>query len=400
MNLAAAIPSQLASILLGTLVLMAGLATGAMLLRGGRLRRRSTSTAFFAVALGCAVAAGTVVPIWSGSSDTDQGAGFPRQGTVELGAHHVSVLVVPNRPGFNLVAVNAEGAAAGTSRVGLTPGELRPGSTQTWVGVTLPAGRSEVWVSAHGVTGSITVDAGEDRSPELTMLRGVDGPECASSALGTIVAGAAGPLIACPADRLSPSDAEALTSMIGFVAERGERTVALVADGSPRGRAAADTVRAAARRHGLSISSSLRDGHPMVVVSGWQGADTALRDVAAGRGRARGSYLAPWLLTTPLLQPAAGQLVPLRYAPRADEPMRYVTALSRLAPGTQPTAAGYEAWLRARRVTDERPPVLIYAASVARIPGSAGNGGHHGHSRADWLPDGLISPVSGALKPL
>ncbi|WP_053847622.1 hypothetical protein [Streptomyces sp. NRRL B-24085] len=397
MSTAAPYGAPVAGVLLGTLVLVAGLFAGVMLLRNGRLRRRSTSAVFFVTVLVCAALAGMAVRPGGSSKDTAE-AGVPVRGSVQLGARQVPVLVVPNRPGFNLVAVDADEVSVGTTRDRLTPGEPRPGSRHTWAGVTLPAGRSSLWVSAGGLSGSLTVDTGDDTGRALPALRGADGPECASSALGALAAGVARPLTTCPADRLSTADTEALRATVKFVAQRGERALALVADESPRGTAAAAVIRAAADREGISISATPRAGHPLVIVSGWQGADSALRDVAAGRSKARGAYLAPWLLTTPLLQPAAGQVLPLRYAPRSDQPMRYVADLARLWPSAAPTAAGYESWLSARDETTHRSPVLLYAASVARIPGSSGTGGHHGTARADWLPEGLITPVSGVLR--
>ncbi|MFG2459514.1 hypothetical protein ACGFWE_20960 [Streptomyces sp. NPDC048523] len=397
MSTAASYGVPVAGVLLGTLVLVAGLFAGVMLLRNGRLRRRSTSAVFFVTVLVCAALAGMAVRPGGSAKDMAE-AGVPVRGSVQLGARQVPVLVVPNRPGFNLVAVDADEVSAGTARDRLTPGERRPGSTQTWVGVTLPAGRSSLWISADGLSGSLALDTGDDTGRALPALRGADGPECASSALGTLAAGVARPLTACPADRLSTADTEALRATVKFVAERGEHALALVADESPRGTAAAAVVRAAADQEGIAVSATRRAGHPLVIVSGWQGADPALRDVASGRYKARGAYLAPWLLTTPLLQPAAGQVLPLRYAPRSDQPMRYVADLARLWPNAAPTSAGYESWLRARDETTHRSPVLLYAASVARIPGSSGTGGHHGTARADWLPEGLITPVSGVLR--
>ncbi|MEU8503051.1 hypothetical protein AB0C86_41075 [Streptomyces lavendulae] len=387
----------MSAVLVAAVVLTAALALGlVLLLRTGLLRRRTTASAYFAAAVACAVAAG----LWFPGGPAGPGAparpvaGGPLLGSLGLGARQVPVLVVPNRPGYNLVAVGADGASAGTGRDRLVKGERRPGSTLTWVPVELPAGPARVWVSAGGALAPLAVDTGRaGGGGPRADVRGADGPECASAAAGAVVGGSPGPLAGCPADRLTEADAAALRETVGFLAGRGARSLALAEDGSPRGRAAASEVRAAAARAGVSVGRPDSTRRPLVVTAGWAGAEGAVRDVEAGRTTAEGTYLAPWLFTAPLLSPGAGQLVPLRYAPNGPAAVEYLTALGARLPGEPPTASGYEAW-RLARGTSGPAPARLYATAVLYVPGSGGSGGHHHEGTTSWLPSGMIVPVA------
>ncbi|MEV7547624.1 hypothetical protein AB0O29_34520, partial [Streptomyces sp. NPDC089915] len=320
------------AVLLAAVVLTAALALGVLLLLRTRLlARRSAATAYFAGAVACAALAGSLVTPGGGAAGAaGAAAGGPVLGAVPLGGRQVPVLVVPNRPGFNLVAVAAPDASAGTGRDRLAKGGPRPGSALTWVPVELPAGPGRVWVSAGGAVAALPVDTGRaGAAPAPAGLRGADGPECASAAAGSVLGGGAKAPAGCPADALTPADAAALRETVSFLAGRGARAVSLVEDGSPRGRAAAAEVRGAAARAGISVSApDASSRRPLVVTSGWAGADAAVHDVEAGRTVAEGTYLAPWLLTAPLLSPSAGQLIPLRYSPGA--PAAVESILSRM----------------------------------------------------------------------
>ncbi|WP_055494228.1 hypothetical protein [Streptomyces sp. TP-A0356] len=391
------VPSVYGALVLGALVLSVATALGVVLLRRGALRRRATASGYFAGAVVCAVLAAASVVAWrTGQATATEVRGTPVVSQVRLGGTSVPVTVVPNRPGLNLVGIGAADATAGRERGRLTAGRAYPGSDRTWVTVELPPGQSQVWVSAYGATASLAVDTGDRRVRTPTALGGADGPECSGAAVGAALAGSRTPFDSCPADRLDPVDAAALRSVVGFLAHRGERGVALADDGSPRAVAAAEVVRAAARRTGLDVARPGTARRPLIVVAGWAGADTAVRDVAAGRITAQGTYLAPWLLTPTLLQPSAGQVIPLRYAPRGNDAMRYLAALGERLPGELPAAAGYDAWRRAHGTT-VRSPARLYAVAVPYVPGSGGAGHHHADG-TDWLPGGMIVPVTGPLK--
>ncbi|MER7728846.1 hypothetical protein [Streptomyces sp. NPDC096323] len=402
------------ALLLATAVLLAGSTLGLLLLRGRRLRGIPATTAFFAAVVAGAVFAGAALPDRGEPQQTaaPQRPGVPSVHKLHLGGQHMTVMVVPNRPGPNLVAVGgAETVAAGADRDRLTAGTVRAGSAQKWVPVNLPAGESRLWVSAAGAKTSIEVNTGA-RADTPAALRGADGPECAAAATGALVAGSVRTLTSCPSDSLAATDRSALRSVVAFLAGRGTRTAALVSDGSPRGKAAAAVVRAAAADARITLAAptkgpgTAKAARPLIVVAGWQEAESTIRAVAAGRLRAQGSYLAPWLLTRPLLVPGAGQLIPLRYAPRTELPMAYVSALSALLPGEYPSGAGYEGWRRTMggAATDDASSVRLYATAVMYIPGSplsgpgAGEHRHKGTTTADWLPNGMIASVAGPFK--
>ncbi|MFE1555083.1 hypothetical protein ACFW6V_08830 [Streptomyces sp. NPDC058734] len=386
------------AVLLAAVVLTAALAAGVLLLLRTRLlARRTTATAYFAAAVACAALAGALAP---GDGDAAGGrvSAGPLLGSLGLGGQQVPVLVVPNRPGRNLVGVAAAGASAGTDRERLVRGGPRPGSTLTWIPVELPAGPGRVWVSAGGSSAPLAVDTGRaGGNPAPAGLLGADGAECASAAAGAVLGGSAKAPAGCPSDALTEPDAAALRDTVAFLAGRGVRSLALAGDDSPRGRAAAAEVRAAAARAGIAVEAPDASARrPLVVTAGWSGAEAAVRDVEAGRTVAEGTYLAPWLLTAPLLSPSAGQLIPLRYAPNSPAAVEYAAALGARLPGEVPTAAGYEAW-RAARGAAGPAPAKLYAAAVLYVPGSGGPsaaGGHHHTASASWLPSGMIVPVS------
>ncbi|HEV2778332.1 MAG TPA: DUF6239 family natural product biosynthesis protein, partial [Actinophytocola sp.] len=77
-----------------------------------------------------------------------------------IGSSTVDVLVVPNRPGWNLVHVAGEGAEVGTDPDHLVPAESRAGTTGAWAAVRLPPGRSGLWIRYGGNLGAVTTDTG------------------------------------------------------------------------------------------------------------------------------------------------------------------------------------------------------------------------------------------------
>ncbi|CAL9537545.1 hypothetical protein SUDANB95_04126 [Actinosynnema sp. ALI-1.44] len=380
-------------------MIVAGLA--AVAAAGVVLLGRELPRGRFVAALAASLAVATGALLVSVTRAEDSGlfpdAGTPRLGALALAGKQVPVLVVPNRPGFNLVAVGAPDAGAGTDRDRLIAGERRPGSAHTWVAVDLPAGPSKLWVSAGGATGALDVDTGSDAAPTRAALRGPDGPECASAVVGALLANGDA-ADACPSDGLSEADAEALRTTVDFLAGRGERGLALVSDESPRGVAAAGEVRSAAQRAGLTVTAPDGTNRPLVVVAGWAGAEAVVRDVDTGAVVAQSTYLAPWLLSSALLRRASGQQIPLRYPPRDPAAGDYLAALAARVPGEAPSAAGYLAWHQARGRSVAADPVRLYAVAAAPyMPGMGGVTAHDHGSTPDWLPGGLIIPVTGPL---
>lgn len=313
--------------------------------------------------------------------------GIPMVRQVDAAGHRLPVLVTPQRPGWNLVHVGADDV-----RVGLDPSRLaaagaRPGTTGSWGLVRLPAGRSRLWLAHGGATASLAVDTGRaGPGPDVTTP---DGPECASASLGAVLAGAGRPLAACPAQELTTEDADALRAMVSFIAGRGVTAISVRSDDSPRGVAARQLVEAAGAAEKLRVTDP--GDHPLLVVSGWAAAETTLRAVAADRLPAQGSYLAPWLLTGPLLAIPSGPLLPLRFDVRDDAPTAYLTELSELFPLEPPTGVGYLTWMRRRAVP--AGPLRLYAASQLFVPGAGG----HDHRSTTWVPHGTVTAVSGQL---
>ena len=320
--------------------------------------------------------------------------GVPRLGRLTLGDQDVGWLLAPQAPGGNLVQVGV----AATIRAGTAPpvaARPRAGTTGYWALVQLPPGRSRLSFGLGDERRTVAVDTGRGGGNAVGM-RGADAAECVQAALGELLAGRSDPLTGCPDGRLTTADAKALRAVVGFLAGRRVKTFAVTADASPRSVAAARVVRDAARRAGLAESASSTGDTPVVVVSGWTVADRFLRQVGDGRQRAQGTYLAPWLMTAPLLSYSAGQIVPSRYDVKDPGPQRYATALGTAFPGATPSYAGYSAWLKP---SDDNAAIRLYAASVIVIPGTGlrpvgSSPEHHHDGGATWLPDGLIVPIS------
>ncbi len=256
----------------------------------------------------------------------------------DTGGEPLEVLVVPNRPGNNLVRVSAAGALVGSNGGELTPAWVRPGATGMWTVVTLPEGPSEVLVSHGGRTVSVTVDTGT-AAPAPAGLAGPDGAECASALLGRALAqarpaAAPGP---CPDEALAPADADSLRAIVATLAGEGHRWFVVSADASPRGRAADTVVRDTAARMGLEVRlAGVSAGTaPLVVVSGWTAASLTLRANPDADVRP-----APWLATEPSLAP--GLAAPLPGGASVD---RYRESLRERYPGVSPSVSSYRAWL-------------------------------------------------------
>jgi hypothetical protein len=298
------------------------------------------------------------------------------------------VLVIPGRDGRSLVHVTAGGTRVGTTPDALVTPSPRPGTTGGWAEIRLPTGHGTLWAERNGQWTSVPVATGEPAS--VPDLRGPDAAECASAWLGTLLAGGPGDP-SCPADRLRTADAAALRAALGFLASRGDHALTLVTDGSPRSAAAEAVVRSTTTRLGLTVTAPDRPLGPLVLVAGWTRAEAVLHDVAAGRLPGRGSYLAPWLMTPPLLEISAGQLLPLDFSPTGPEAFGYRSALDARFAGETPSSSGFAAW----SATGPPRPIRIYAVSRINVDFTAPAHGHD--TRGGWLPGGAITAVSGAL---
>lgn len=322
--------------------------------------------------------------------------GLPLVREVHLAGQHLPVLITPHRPGTNLVLVGGESSGI---RVGRDPDSLdaaadRPGTTGKWTTVDLPPGPGEIWLEYGGARTAVDVDPGH-APPATPETSGPDGPECASAALGAALANHPREITECPADALSPGDAASLRALVDWIAGRGVHAITIAADGSARAGAATAAVREVAAARRLSLGTQPGRDDALLVLSGWAAATNTLSTVASQQRTtvvySSGTYLAPWLLTAPVLATTPGAVLPLRFDPRDDLPVRYEAALAAHFHGLTPTASGYLAWQG-----EGTAPTRLYAASrVSVLPADLG-AHRHGHD-AGWLPGGTIVAVTGNL---
>lgn len=388
--------------------------------------------------------------------------GHPLLRPVDLPFRHLAVQVMPMRPGPNLVhigpaevrmgsaaphgrqidqhhgapepaeealgalTVSAGGSTDGTANGTPVPLASRPGASGEWAVLDIPAGATELTVTGDGFPVTVPIDVGTEPAPTdfQRALAGPDGPECASAALGELVAPVAelpdgaellrlsagraippqrfpaadGAAAVCPAQELTSADAAALRDTVVFLAGRGIPAVHLVGDDSPRAVAAADLVRAEAAKARLPISATPASGTTVLVVSGWARAAGALKeatDRAVGEATG-GIVLAPWLLAGGVLGEASSEVVALTFNPQESDPRQYATTVAAVFPGERPSSAGYLAWARRTGVAlDAR--VAFYGAAPVDVP--MGIPMDHGVNPADWYPDGTVVLINPPLGP-
>lgn len=325
----------------------------------------------------------------------------------------LTLTVAPAHPGWNLVRVDTAGpdqhahehdetVAVGTDPAHLVPATPRPGTDGSWARVRLPAGASTVYVG-HGPHHRVPfpVDTGTASGPPAPAVPGADGPECIAASSGRLLAGDRNPLDHCPAEALRPADAADLRAMVGTLADRRVPAVALLADGSPRGRAARSLVLKTATARGLRVVAAdrTRDG-ALVVVGGWSRAATGLaraaREQRHGVAYQDGVWLAPWLLTPRVVDAVSGTVLPLRFDVRGTSARAYAAALRRTLPSVAPTEAGFAGWRAGQRRPYDGPASLYAAARAAFMAPAAGHGQHE--TTVAWFPGGTVTRVSGPLE--
>ena len=342
--------------------------------------------------------------------------------TVERQLHDgvlVTLTVTPARPGWNLVRVDTAGPAEHDEHdhdhdahpeavtVGTDPDHLvaampRPGTDGSWARVRLPAGASTVYVG-HGPEHRLPfpVDTGSASGAPAPTVSGADGPECAAASTGRVLAGDVSRLDRCPGDALSPADAADLRAMVTTLADRRVPAIALLADGSVRGRAARSVVLKTATARGLRVvdASRTRDG-ALVVVAGWSGASRGLARAAQEQRRGvayeHGVWLAPWLLTPGVVDAVSGTVLPLRFDVRGTDAQTYTAALRRTLPSVAPTEAGFAGWLRGHRIAYDGPASLYAAARTAFMAAAPGHAQHE--TTVGWFPGGTVTRVSAPLR--
>lgn len=322
---------------------------------------------------------------WAALGAIPRPADLPTPGVPLLGtASGAPVLVVPQRPGHNLVHLPGEAVVNGVRAV------ARPGMNGAWADIDLPPGRSTLQISSGGRESTLSVDTGSG------TVRTVD-PECANAALGGLIGGSRVPVSSCPSDALSTGDAEAVHKLVDFLAGRKIAAITVVGDDSARSKAAAAVVRAA----GIPVFDTEQPNSALVIVSGWSTAADELSKVAVEQTRKptfiNGIYLAPWLLTAPLLTSVVSSAIPLRFDPRDPQTLAYTVALANAFPGETGSIGGLDEWLAARGQRSD-PSVRLYAsAQVDAMPMDNTMDGMEMAYPGQWVPNGTIVPISGPL---
>jgi hypothetical protein len=248
-----------------------------------------------------------------------------------------------------------------------------------------------VRISRDGKESTLSVDTGSGPAG-----RAVDA-ECANAALGGLIGGSRVALTSCPSDALSTGDAEAVHKLVDYLAGRKIPAITIVGDDSPRSKAATEVV----RRAGIPVSDTEQPNSALVVVAGWSGAAAELSEVAAEQTRkptfVDGIYLAPWLLTAPLLKSVVSSAVPLRFDPRDPQTLAYTVALANAFPGETGSLGGLDQWLAAQGQHPD-PSVRLYAsAQVDAMPMDNTMDGMEMTYPGQWVPNGTIVPISGPL---
>ncbi|WP_410656609.1 hypothetical protein [Amycolatopsis sp. lyj-112] len=333
--------------------------------------------------------------------------GVPLLADAAVGEQRFPVLVSPQRPGRNLVhfpASAGDDLSAGVEGGLIGKAIARPGAEGSWAEVDLPRGRSDLIIGRGGEKATIEVDAGQEQGP---AVEDSDAPECASAALGGLIADRRETLTSCPADALSGEDSGSLVKLVEFLAGRKPSALTLVDDSSPRGVAAAKLVRDTAARSGLPVQAEAGPNTALVVVSGWAGGYTAMTRAAESQRlkpiHQYGLYLAPWLLNGPIVNSVASSSLPLRFDPREQVAVSFAVAAGNAFGGESPTLGGFRNWLGAPGKSVLGDVQIFAAAQVNAMPmypgephavGMIGDRNYAGQ----WIPDGTIVPVSSVLR--
>lgn len=379
--------------------------------RVGRAGRRTIAVAAGALAVATAAATGAVVtglfaPGIGGGPPMPPlaAAGRPVVEQVAVGSDHVRVVVVPHRPGPNLVWVDGADLLVGAAGRDPVPAQRRPGAPGGWAVIDLPTGPSTLWVSRGERRAGIVVEP-DSGVPALPGLTTAAGPECLSAIVGAAMVGAATPN-RCPDQRLTAADRGSLRAMVRSIAERGVPGIRLIGGESPRASAAAAVVHRQAREVGLPVDAGRDPLDATVVVADWASAEHALiaqvRDPAGS-----GVYLAPWLANGTLLGYSSGAVVVLNYDTTEGAAADYVAALDAYAARELASPSGFTTWLAATGRPAPAGPTRLYASlagfSLMGADPAMHGGGQAGHGMAagtgGWIPNGRMTTVSRPLDP-
>jgi hypothetical protein len=279
----------------------------------------------------------------------------------------------------------------------------------------MPAGSNSLTVTADGVPGSVPIDVGSasaEGGDALTQqtLAGPDGPECVSAALGALAAGAGmpgrpavpgAPGTKCPSQELTGPDGETLSDLVVFLHGNGVTGLTVVSDDSARSKAADAVVRAEAARRGLPISATPAPNDGLMVLTGWTPAAATVREANAkgpdAPPSAQGIFLAPWLLTPPVMTLSETSVLGLQFNPQDIESLGYASTLVGVFPKETPSAAGYRSWAQQLGIPVD-PKASFYSGAPINVP-MGPDDQEHGSNPAAWFPSGAIIQVSPPVKP-
>ncbi|MGH3978848.1 MAG: hypothetical protein ACRDRZ_07590, partial [Pseudonocardiaceae bacterium] len=368
---------------------------------GGVLALRRTTDARLPSAPVTALAGGLAAALVTGASlaaldppVAAAEAGRPVLREVTVAGEQLRLVVVPHRPGPNLVHLSRDGYLVGTDPDRLVPAGRRPGAAGGWAVVDLPAGRSQLWVGNRTDRVPVRIEARDAAAP-LPGVTGPDGPECLTAVLGGVTGGA-GAAPRCPSEHLTAADADTVRRMVRFLAGRGIPGVRLVSDDSPRSIAATGVATRAAAESGTEVAGAPGPGSAVLLLSGWEGAERTLVEQARGATTNSGIFLAPWLATGPLLGHSTGAVTALDFDPGGGTAQRYLAALRSRGLTALASPAGFSVWLAAQHRTAADEETRLYAsAQVSILPAELGHA-HGGQDR--WIPGGTLTPVTGALR--
>lgn len=322
-------------------------------------------------------------------------SGQPVVESVAVGHDRARIVIVPHRPGRNLVWIDGDGYGVRSGNGTLVPAGRRLGAAGSWAVIDLPAGPSTLRIQRGDAEGTVQLNA-ESSVPNLPALLTDGGPECLSAVVGATIAGAPPPA-RCPDQRFAPADRAAIRGMLRSIAERKVPGIRLVGGDTPRADAAERLVRREAGRLGLTVNGERAALDARVVVGDWAAAERTLeRQVRDPAGS--GVYLAPWLGNGKLLGYSSGAVVVLNYDTTAGAAAQYVAALDRFAVRTLASPAGFAAWLAATRRPVPSGPARLYAGLAGFTMMGVDLRGHDaGVGTGGWIPNGRLTPVSGPL---
>lgn len=325
--------------------------------------------------------------------------GVPLARVLDLGEAITGLVVAPQRPGVNLVHLMTDRSTYVDVNGHRYQAQPLPGTQGLWAQIQLPAGRSLLTLHQGRQVAVQVVDTGAGAAQEV--LSGPDGAECVAAALGALLGGSRGPLAPCPAQSLVPADAAALRAVVAYLGSRGVNQLTLIADASPRGVAAEREVRADARTAGITVGEAValagQKPQAVLAIAGWQVSGTTLGRFSTAQAPTYGTYLAPWLLDSPLVAAAGGApLAVLPFDPAGPPAQAYVSALRQVGPQQGASAAGFYAYLAASGRALPTAPLVLYAAAGAfQILGASGH--DSGETGVTWLGRG---PLVAVTKPL